>query len=86
MLFDAIFMYKLCQFSPLKVTLRMMSNNRRSVSSISFVHVRLILQQVCYSPDEEINCDVICWMIAAFFSSFQRLECTYSPLASSIGK
>jgi hypothetical protein len=85
MLFDAIFMYKLCQFSPLKVTLRMMSNNRRSVSSISFVHVRLILKQVCYSPDEEIDHDVICWMIAAFFFEFSAIG-MYSPLASSIGK
>ncbi len=30
--------------SHLTVTLRMMSNNRRSVSSIGFVHVRFILQ------------------------------------------
>jgi hypothetical protein len=37
----------------------MMSNNRRLVSSIGFVNVQLILQQVCYSPDEEINHDIL---------------------------
>jgi hypothetical protein len=40
--------------SYLTVALCMMSNNRRSVSSIGFVNIRLILQQVCYSPDEEV--------------------------------
>jgi hypothetical protein len=45
--------------SHLTVTLRMMSSNRRSVSSISF--------EVIYSPDEEIDRDVTCMLIAAMF-------------------
>jgi len=67
------------------VTLRMMSNNRRSVSSIGFVHVRSILYEVSYCPDEEIDRDVTCRMIAAIFSCLLRSE-QYSPLVSSIGK
>jgi hypothetical protein len=51
--------------SHLTVTLQMISNNRRSFSSIGAVRVRLILQQVCYSLDEEIKRDVTYWMIAA---------------------
>jgi hypothetical protein len=43
------------------------------------------LQEVSYSPDEEINRDVTCRMIAAIFSSLLRSE-LYSPLVSSIGK
>ncbi len=62
-----------------------MSNNRRSVSSIIFVHVRSLLQEVSYSPDEEIDLDVTCRIIAAIFSSFLRSE-LYSPLASSVSK
>ncbi len=59
--------------SDLTITLRMMSNNRRSVSSIDFVHVRFILKYVgMLLPDEENDSDVTCWM--------------YSLLASSIGK
>jgi hypothetical protein len=46
--------------SHLTVTLLMRSNNRRSVSSIGFVHVRSILEEVSYSPDEEIHRDVTC--------------------------
>jgi hypothetical protein len=53
--------------SHLTVTLQMMSNNSRSVSSIGFVHVRSVLYEVSYSPDEEIDCDVTCRMIAAIF-------------------
>ncbi len=71
--------------SHLTVTLLMMSNNRRSVSSIGFVHVRSILEEVSYSPDEEIDRDVTCRMIAAIFLSLLRSE-LYSPLVSSIGK
>jgi hypothetical protein len=71
--------------SHLTVTLRMMSNNRRLVSSIGFVHVRSILSKVSYSPDEEINRDVTCRMIAAIFSSLLRSK-LYSLLVSSIGK
>jgi hypothetical protein len=67
------------------VSLRMMSNNRRSFSSIGFVHVQSILQEVSYSPVEEIDRDITCRMIAADFSSFLQSE-LYSPLASSIGK
>ncbi len=52
--------------SHLTVTLRMMSNNQRSFSSIGAVHVKLI-QQVCYSLDEELKHDVTYWMIAAIF-------------------
>jgi hypothetical protein len=63
----------------------MMSNTGRSVSSISFVHVRSILQEVSYSPDEEIDRDVTCTMIAAIFSSFLQSE-LFSQLASSIRK
>jgi hypothetical protein len=51
----------------LTVTLRMKSNNQRSFSSIGAVHVRFILQQVCYSLDEELKRDVTYWMIAAIF-------------------
>jgi hypothetical protein len=71
--------------SHLTVTLWMMSNNRRSVSSIVFVHVRSILQELSYSPDEEIDRDITCRMIGAIFLSFLRAE-LYSPVASSIGK
>jgi hypothetical protein len=53
--------------SPLTVTLRMMSNNRRSFSSIGPEHVKFILQQVCYSLDEELKRDVTYWMTAAIF-------------------
>jgi hypothetical protein len=56
--------------SHLTVTLRMMSNNRRSVSSIIFVHVWSILQEVSYSPDEEIDRDITFRMIAAIFRVF----------------
>jgi hypothetical protein len=58
--------------SHLTVILRMMSNNRRSVSSIGFVHIRLILYEVSYSPDEEIDRDITCRMIAAIFLSLLR--------------
>jgi hypothetical protein len=71
--------------SHLTVTLLMIPNNRRLVSFIGFVHERLILQWVCYSPDEEIDRDVTCWIIAAICLSFLRLE-LYSPLAYSISK
>jgi hypothetical protein len=53
--------------SHLTVTLRMISHNRRSLSSIGAVHVRFILQQVCYSLDEELKRDVTYWIIAAIF-------------------
>ncbi len=88
MLFDAIFMFHILKnllVSHLTVTLRMMSNNRRSVSSIGIVHVQWILQKARYSPDKEIDCDATCWMIAAIFSSFLQLE-LHSLLATSIGK
>ncbi len=39
-------------------TLRMISNNRRSFSSNGTVQVQFILQEVCYSPDEELEQDV----------------------------
>jgi hypothetical protein len=71
--------------SHLTATLRMMSNNPRSVSSIGFVHVRLILQYVCYSLDEEIDQDTTCWMIAAIFLSFLQSE-LYTLLASSTAR
>jgi hypothetical protein len=60
--------------SHLTVTLQMISNNRRSFSSIGAVHVRFILQQVCYFLDEELKRDVTYWMIAAIFQAFLRLE------------
>ncbi len=44
--------------SHLTVTLQMISNNQRSFSSIGAVHVKFILQQVCYSLDEELKRDV----------------------------
>jgi hypothetical protein len=53
--------------SHLAVTLRMISNNRRSFSLSGAVHVRFILQQVCYSLDEELERDVTYRMIAAIF-------------------
>jgi hypothetical protein len=53
--------------SHLTVTLRMISNNQRSFSSIGAVNVRFILQQECYSLDEELKRDVTFWMIAAIF-------------------
>jgi hypothetical protein len=53
--------------SHLTATLRMISNKRRSFSSIGAVHVRFILQQVCFSLDEELKRDVTYWMIAAIF-------------------
>ncbi len=53
--------------SHLTVALRMISNNQRSFSSIGAVHVKFILQQVCYSLDEELNRDVTYWMTAAIF-------------------
>ncbi len=45
--------------SHLTVTLQIVNNNCRSVSSIGFVHVQMILQQVCYSSDDEIEHDFI---------------------------
>jgi hypothetical protein len=53
--------------SPLTVTLWMISNNQRSFSSISAVHV-------CYSLDEELKRDVTYWMIATIFYTFLRPE------------
>jgi hypothetical protein len=35
-----------------------------------YVHVQTFLQEVSYSPDEEIDRDIIYRMIAAIFSSF----------------
>ncbi len=58
--------------SHLTVTLRMMRNNCRSVSSIGFLHVWSILSEVSYYPDEEIYRDATCRMIAAIFSSLLR--------------
>ncbi len=53
--------------SHLTFTLRLMSNNSRLFASIGAVQVRFILQQICYSPDEELKHDVTFWMIAAIF-------------------
>ncbi len=58
----------------LTFTRQMISNNPRSFSSIGAVHVRFILQQVCYSLDEELERDVTYWMIAAIFYTFLRSE------------
>jgi hypothetical protein len=41
--------------SHLTVTLRMISNNHRSFSSIDAVHVSFILQRECYYLDEDLT-------------------------------
>jgi hypothetical protein len=44
--------------SYLQVTLQMVSNNRRSFFFNGSVQVQFILQEACYSPDEELEHDV----------------------------
>jgi hypothetical protein len=60
--------------SHLTVTPQMISNNQRSFSSIGAVHVKFILQQECYSLDEELKRDVTYWMIATIFYTFLQSE------------
>jgi hypothetical protein len=64
--------------SHLTVTLRMISNNQRSFSSIGAVHVKFILQQVRYSLDEEVK-PTYC-MIAAIFRPFCNRNSNYRLL------
>ncbi len=49
--------------SRLIATLRMISDSRRSFSSISAVHIRMTLQEVYYYLDEEVEHNVNCCQI-----------------------
>jgi hypothetical protein len=71
----------LCRFR-LTVTLQMMSTNCSSVSSISVLHVRLMIQYVCYSPDEELGFDFIYLKIITIYSHIAESSCISTDILS----